>query len=251
MILLNGTSINVTIFPDKTSQVWKLPEEILKNTNYAHITWDFESEAEFMHLAQLKMLLDAEGHFKYTLRIKYLPYGRQDKEITNSNTFALRTFAKLLNSLEFDEIIIHDPHSEKALEMIDNSKAVYPIEQVKKTYLETNSDLVCYPDQGATDKYHKMYDYSYVYGDKVRVQGTGDITKLLLVGRRLVKDKTVLIVDDICDGGATFKLLAKELYDAGAKEVNLFVSHGLFTRGIGIIKDSGIVRIFTKDIEVK
>lgn len=31
MLLIDGIQVNVTIFPDNTSQVWKLSEEILKN----------------------------------------------------------------------------------------------------------------------------------------------------------------------------------------------------------------------------
>jgi len=58
-----------------------------------------------------------------------------------------------------------------------------------------------------------------------------------------------MIVDDICDGGATFILLAKELYAAGAKEVNLFVTHGIFSKGLIPLYEAGIKRIFTQDGE--
>lgn len=250
MILLNGQPINVTTFPDKTSQVWKLPEEILKESNYAHITWQFESEAEFIHLAQLKMLLDMEGSFKCTLRIKYLPYARQDKEISNNMTFALRPFARLLNSLEFDEVIIHDPHSEKAIEMINNSIAKYPWEHVNKAWHQTESNVICYPDKGALEKYSKIYDFMYIWGEKVREQSSGKILNYSVIDAHMIRDQNVLIVDDICDGGATFILLAKELYVKGAKEVNLFVTHGLFTNGVKPLLDSGIKRIFTANGEV-
>lgn len=247
MILLNGSPINVTIFPDKTSQVWHLPEEILKQSNYAHITWEFESEAEFMHLAQLKDLLD-KHHFKSDLKITYLPYARQDKDIGNNQTFALLTFSKLLNSLEFNSISIMDPHSAAAIYDIKNSIDKYPIDKVLGIAFELESDLFCYPDEGATDKYATIYDYPCTFGKKVRDQATGKITSYKLTGN--VKDQKVLIVDDICDGGATFLLLAKELYAAGAKEVNLFVTHGLFTNGLKPLLDSGIKRIFTQNGEV-
>lgn len=45
------------------------------------------------------------------------------------------------------------------------------------------------------------------------------------------------IVDDICDGGATFMMLSDELRRRGAPEVNLIVSHGIFSRGIDFIKN--------------
>jgi len=86
MILLNGSPVNVTIFPDKTSQCWKLPEGIFYDDcdhgvqRYVHVEWRFEHEGEFMHLAQLKALTD-EYSLLATLKLKYLPYGRQDFEL--------------------------------------------------------------------------------------------------------------------------------------------------------------------------
>jgi ribose-phosphate pyrophosphokinase len=247
MILLNGTPLEVTRFPDNTTQVWKLPEWILEQSNYAHITWEFTNEGEFLELAQLKMLLDSHG-FTSDLRIKYLPYGRQDKQVTNKSTFALRPFAKLLNYLKFREVFICDPHSEVATHVIENARPYYPTEEVAKVMSLTQSDLVCYPDHGAVSKYTKIYDYPHIYGEKVRDQLTGNILSYTLVGE--CAGKNVLIVDDICDGGMTFKLLAKDLLAAGAKEVNLFVSHGIFSRGLRTLKESNIKRVFTKDGEV-
>ncbi len=251
MIYLNGQPLDVTRFPDNTTQVWKLSPFILKETNYAHITWEFYQEGEFMELAQLKMLLESYG-MEAGLVLKYLPYGRQDKKIANDATFALHTFAMLLNTLEFQEVIIMDPHSQVALDLIKNSRAEYPRKLVEQIAQEMgNGTIFCYPDKGAKVKYSEVYKDSYrpyVYGEKVRDQLTGHITSYELVGD--VKDKNVLIVDDICDGGMTFKILAKDLLAAGAKEVNLFVTHGIFSKGLRTLKESGINKVFTKDGEV-
>lgn len=257
MVLLNGKPINVTIFSDKTSQVWKLPEQILNETNFANVTWKFEHEGEFMHLAQLKALLDA-NHFKARLQIDYLPYGRQDKIVSNETTFALKPFADLLNSLKFDEVAIFDPHSKIAFRLIENSRnTFFTVRQKVHTALIRISGgekevTLCYPDQGACDKYIDQLISFHgdlpIRGHKKRDQKTGYITDYTFSGEP--KDKNVLIVDDICDGGMTFKILTEKLLQSGAKEVNLYVSHGLFTKGIKTLKESGINRIFTKDGEV-
>ncbi len=245
MITINGCKLEPTIFPDKTSQVWKLSGVVLGG-NFAHVVWEFESEAELIHLAQLKDLLDSY-ELSACLRLPYLPYARQDKLITNDSTFALRTFAKILNGLHFDEVIISDPHSEAALRLIHNSKAEYP--KIDLIFQLTQSNLLCYPDKGALEKYKKLYGQDFIYGEKVRDQSTGNILSYNLVGN--VNGQSVLIVDDICDGGATFVHLAQSLIEKGATEVNLFVSHGLFTKGLQVLKDAGINRIFTKTGEIK
>jgi ribose-phosphate pyrophosphokinase len=247
MIYINGSPLNVTMFPDQTSQVWNVPQLEIPNTNWVHVMWEFSHEGEFMQLAQLRDLLGQYG-FMSTLRIKYLPYGRQDKVVSNKTTFALHTFSKLLNSLHFEEVIIHDPHSNLALELIRNSKAQYPEKELEKVAMLTDCGTICYPDKGAVEKYSKVYPWVYVYGEKVRDQATGRITKYEIRNEfwKSVRNERVLIVDDICDGGATFVLLAKELRERGATNVDLFVTHGLFTKGLKPLFDAGINRIFTQ-----
>lgn len=254
MIYLNGMPLNVTMFPDNTSQVWKLDESLLSSKEtrpLLEVRWEFSHEGEFMHLAQLKALIDGYGK-DARLTLKYLPYGRQDKDIDNSATFALTAFAYLLNTLDFYETIIVDPHSLVALKLIHRSRAVYPITQLIKTVLETGAEVLCYPDKGAVTKYTKIEEmpfvnFPYIYGEKVRDQLTGNILNYALKGDP--SGKNILIMDDICDGGMTFKLLAKDLLAAGTTEVNLFVTHGIFSRGLRTLHESGIKRIFTQDGE--
>lgn len=255
MLLLNGQPVPVTIFPDKTSQVWKLPESTfdLKKQN---VFWQFENESELFHLAQLQDLLREKiWGVQTTLTMKYLPYGRQDKLIANDATFALKTFLRIINSLDFHKIVIFDPHNFDACRFHCAFEAKYPeklVEQVAKEMSEQNGHgtIFCYPDKGALTKYTKVYEQSYrphIYGEKVRDQATGNILSYKVVGGCV--NQNVLIVDDICDGGMTFKLLAKDLLAAGAKSVVLFVTHGLFSKGIQTLKDSGISRIFCQDGE--
>lgn len=244
MLYLNGDQVNVTLFPDNTSQVWKLDEKHF-NKERAIVWWEYSHEGEIMQLAQLKTLLDFEDIDRILLHIAYLPYGRQDKFISNDTTFALWTFGQILNMMEFDGVTIMDPHSSVALGAIKNSTAVYPHGPLGQAMRATTSNLLCYPDNGAVTKYSKIYDFppGYIYGEKVRDQATGYISSYKLVGN--CKGKRVLIVDDICDGGKTFELLAKDLYNAGAEEVNLFVTHGLFSKGLIPLKLAGIKKIFT------
>jgi ribose-phosphate pyrophosphokinase len=242
MIKVNKQLLPITMFPDNTSQVWKLPESFLSGKSVS-IEWDFSSESELMQLAQLKCLLASNG-IQASLSISYLPYGRQDKEVANDATFALTVFAQMLNNMNFSDITILDPHSIRATELINNSIAVYPVEQVKLLFKE-HADIVCYPDKGALAKYKQVYpELSYIYGEKVRDQASGKILKYEVIGE--AKGKRVLIIDDICDGGQTFRLLAQDLLLAGAKSVALFVTHGIFSNGTRSLFESGINQIFTK-----
>lgn len=93
------------------------------------------------------------------------------------------------------------------------------------------------PTKARAPKYAAIYgDLPFIHGEKVRDQSTGRITSYEVVGNP--KGKRVLIVDDICDGGATFITLAKALLGQGATEVHLFVSHGIFSKGTRVLFDA-------------
>lgn len=255
MIKLEGTEVKPTIFPDKTSQVWKLPEDLLQQvykSSMCTITWEFESEAELLHLAQLKVLLDTYCS-NINLDLPYLPYARQDKRVDNKATFALYAFARLLNSLEFNEVRVLDAHNNLRANMIKRLDDVSPTKQIMHALTATQADCVLFPDAGAKTRYSAsmiLYseETSLVYADKVRDQLTGNIEGMVIRGS--VMNKKVLLVDDLADGCMTFTVLAEKALAEGAKEVHLYVTHGIFSRGLQVLVNAGIGRVFTYQGEV-
>lgn len=246
MISLNGTKIEPTIFPDQTSQVWKLPGSFNEDNT---IFWEFESEAELFHVCQLSDLIKSQGG-RAILVMNYLPYGRQDKDISNEETFALNTFARVINSCEFSGVQFLDAHSKIATELINNSIDIFPGDNITKA-IEAIGDNVrlAYPDAGAKERYGSVFGLEdAVVGHKVRNQQTGYIEKYSIHGNPVGKD--ILIVDDICDGGMTFRIMARDLRLVGANSVNLYVTHGIFSKGINVLREDGISRIFTHKGEV-
>lgn len=242
MITINGKQINITMFPDKTSQVWHL-EDL-----YGDVHWKFESEAEVMHLAQLALLM-RKSFVPRHLVIEYLPYGRQDKEVVNDQTFALRAFAIILNSMNWESVTINDPHSQVALNIISKSKAKYFAHEAQIAMKAAGSHVICFPDKGAVTKYEPLFwGVPSIHAEKHRDAASGKITGIEIIGD--IRGERVMIVDDICDGGATFIGLAKKLYDGGALDVCLFVSHGLFTKGMEVLYEAGISKIFTPKTEL-
>lgn len=251
MILLNEIPVQPTIFPDGTSQVWKLPEVAFNFAGNNVVHWHFENEAEIFHVCQLADLLYETG-LHASLIVNYLPYARQDKEINNQSSFALRTFAKIINKCGFEEVEFIDAHSHIAEELICGGKDIVPDEYVNNAIKESGATTICYPDAGAKTRYSEClsHELPVCSFSKERDQLTGYIKRLYLNELISVQDQTVLIVDDICDGGMTFKLTAERLLEIGAREVHLYVSHGIFSKGLETIRESGIKRIFTHKGEV-
>jgi len=187
----------------------------------------------------------------------FLPYGRQDKRISNDTTFALKTFADVINGMRFDSVRTLDVHSDIAEKLFDSFSNTHPTNEISRARREIarlkqgeieqyNSLVNAFPDAGAKKRYSRSAND--IIGHKVRDQATGYITEYKIEGEPEGKD--ILIVDDICDGGMTFKLMAKELYKQGAKSVHLYVTHGIFSKGVKTLKDDGIRRIFTREGEI-
>lgn len=243
-----------TMFPDGTSQVWKVKAitQDYRNVAKAEIIWQFENEAELVHVAQLSDLLDA-----YTvhprpvkiLNVPFLPYGRQDKPISNNSTFAERSISKLINAMKFDRVISFDVHG---ISTIDNLQRLSANSLIQKIFDDNGYEVFCYPDGGACERY--LHEPS-VNGLKVRDQQTGEIIDYQLVTEYedkqghthgvSVKGKKVLIVDDLADGGATFVHLMELLKNYGVGEVGLYVSHGIFSKGFDHLREAGISQFFT------
>jgi len=242
MIKVQGHRIEPTIFPDETTQVWKLPAEVLSAAT-VHVDWRFEHEAELFQVAQLKMLLRQAASF--SLHVPYLPFARQDKEIKNNLTFGLHAFAKLLNNVGFDHVTAVDVHNPDVTKGLINNFKNIPVDNLHEDLVDKlQPDFLVFPDAGARERYIYAKWRPHIVFEKERNQETGQIT-----GHRLVPElsattdlggKKLLIVDDICDGGATFLSIAKAVQVHKDCTLDLFVTHGLFSKGRGILEKAGI-----------
>jgi ribose-phosphate pyrophosphokinase len=239
------------MFPDKCSQVWKLPDEVyskIRNSYYNEIRWQFENEAELINVCQLRLLIGSIEEKRGELFIPYLPYARQDKEVSNNTTFGLQAFSNIINSFNFNKVSSVDVHSNN--HGIKRFVNVLPNEIIKHTFIKTDADIIVYPDKGASLRYY-LPNHTKVYFEKTRDQLTGNIIGMDLLSKEDLTNKRCLIVDDLCDGGGTFKLVAEQLLNKHkVSNVDLYVSHGLFTKGIQTLRDSGINRIFTYKGEI-
>ena len=252
MIKLNDVVVTPTIFPDKTSQVWKIDTSLLKD-NSNTITWEFESENEFLYVAQLKKLISVlKPNIRILLNVPYFPYARQDHVVSNATTFALRSFLELLSSLRFNEIFTVDLHSNIPFEYLDNLTNVYPNQAIKNAIDSFQPDLIVFPDKGAQMRYAHRFTLPYISIHKERDQLTGYLTIKGIINNNNINlsGKKCLIVDDLCDGGGTFILAAQELFNADVKEVGLYTTHGIYSKGIQVLKDNLISRVFNLNGEV-
>lgn len=190
------------------------------------------------------------GYTSLRLDIRYLLGARMDRAIDFQQPCTLQTVARIVNSCGFSKVRILDVHSEMATRLIRNSVNVLPLKVVGQVRTTIGEHLVVSPDKGAIPRLREYCGYPTIVCEKTREMSTGKLTGFGIVeGEEYFfakphSAKPLLIIDDICDGGGTFVGLAKELRKAGAKKVFLYVTHGIFSKGLPL---EGIDQVFTTD----
>lgn len=213
------------------------------------IEWYYENDAELFALICIKRHIDEKypGCF-CELRMPYLANARMDRVKSDEDVFTLKYFAEVINSLNFKIVWVRDAHSNVSLALIDNVCDEGVRGYVVAAAKQSGAEALFFPDEGAMKRYSEHFAVPYAFGMKKRDWETGKILGLDIINAENIKDKNVLIVDDICSRGGTFYHSAKALKAAGAKSVSLYVTHLEETVTIGDLPDSGLIdHIYTTE----
>jgi ribose-phosphate pyrophosphokinase len=184
------------------------------------------------------------GTKRINVRIPYIPYGRQDRRCNEGESFSLKVFANILNSLKLDNVETLDTHSDVTSALIDNLEVIsnqglvdWAIHKIGQ---DNGKDLthlnVLSPDAGQSKKIYKLFkDYPDGYATLYECGKFRDLKTTEIVESRVPLvpgPEPILIIDDLCDGGRTFIEIAKRLRIQGNEnELYLVVSHGIFSHG--------------------
>ena len=258
MIKVNGLEIAQNHFPDNSLLI-KLDR--IPKTNTPIIEWHYESDSELFTLICIAKHFQCPG----ILKMPYCPHARMDRVKDESDVFTLKYFIEIINSLNFSKVQVLDPHSNVCMALLNNVEALSPVGYIHDAlshivYLEehdcshearmaTYKNLInFFPDEGAMKRYSDMTELQYAFGIKKRDWKTGQIQGLDIMNAELVKDKNILIIDDICSKGGTFYHSAKALKTAGANHIYLFVTHCEKSIFQGEVFESGLIdHVFTTD----
>lgn len=204
--------------------------------------------SELFEVELVSSVLRQSGYAEVNLDIRYLMGARMDRAIDSLQPDTLSIVAKVLNSCGFSQVRILDAHSETATRLIRGSENILPYGAVRQAKRAFQAKLACQlvaPDKGAVNRVQRLFPNGYVVRcEKIRDMQTGKLSGFRCLDESVVADCDCLIVDDICDGGGTFSGVAKVLHDAGARHVSLFVTHGIFSKGLPL---DGIYKVFTTD----
>ena len=207
------------------------------------------------NLMELLLCIDAlkrSSAKNITAVIPYYGYARQDRKVVPRTSISAKLVSNLITKAGADRVVTVDLHAGQIQGFFDipvDNLFGTPIfaRHVKKNIKDKN--IICVaPDVGGVERARalgKLLDVGLAIIDKRR-PAPGKSKVMNIIGN--VKDKTCIVVDDIIDSGGTIVNAAKALKDRGAKDVYVYVTHGVLSgEAIQKIKKSLIKKLVITD----
>lgn len=178
-------------------------------------------------------------HVPINLICPYLPYARQDRVSNSGESLSLKVFCDLINSLNFASVTVWDVHSNVSLALLNNVRNI-PASNWTDLIVRKDHILIA-PDVGSLKKVQacaKKYNNHIIQGVKNRNSKTGEILSIEIYDDKIYDHEEFLVIDDICDGGSTFIELSKKLNRLTDGHIDLYVTHGIFSKGVDALSKS-------------
>ena len=207
------------------------------------------------NLMELLLCIDAlkrSSAKNITAVIPYFGYARQDRKVVPRTSISAKLVSNLITKAGADRVVTIDLHAGQIQGFFDipvDNLFATPIfaRHVRKKIKKKN--LICVaPDVGGTERARALGKFLHAglaIIDKRR-PAPGKSEVMNVIGN--VKGKTCIIVDDIIDSGGTIVNAANALLERGAKEVHVYVTHGVLSgKAVQKIKNSKIKRLVITD----
>ena len=207
------------------------------------------------NLMELLLSIDAlkrSSAKNITAVIPYFGYARQDRKVVPRTSISAKLVSNLIAKAGADRVVTVDLHSGQIQGFfdipVDNLFATPIFARHIKKKLKKNNIICVAPDVGGTARARalgKLLDVDLAIVDKRR-PAPGKSEVMNVIGN--VKNKICILVDDIIDSGGTIVNAASELKKRGAKDVHVYVTHGVLSgNAVEKIKKSSIKNLVVTD----
>ena len=207
------------------------------------------------NLMELLLCIDAlkrSSAKNITAVIPYFGYARQDRKVVPRTSISAKLVSNLITKAGADRVVTVDLHAGQIQGFfdipVDNLFATPIFARHIKKKIKSKKIICVAPDVGGTERARalgKLLNVGLAIVDKRRPK-PGKSQVMNVIGN--VKDQTCIIVDDIIDSGGTIINAAKALKNRGAKEVFVYITHGVLSGdAVKKIKNSVIKNLVITD----
>ena len=208
------------------------------------------------NLMELLLCIDAlkrSSAKNITAVIPYFGYARQDRKVVPRTSISAKLVSNLITKAGADRVVTIDLHAGQIQGFfdipVDNLFATPIFARHVRKKIKNKKNLICVaPDVGGTERARALGKFLHAglaIIDKRR-PAPGKSEVMNVIGN--VKGKICIIVDDIIDSGGTIVNAANALTERGAREVHVYVTHGVLSgKAVEKIKKSNIKRLVITD----
>ncbi len=207
------------------------------------------------NLMELLICIDAlrrSSAKNITAVIPYFGYARQDRKVVPRTAISAKLVSNLITNAGAHRIVTVDLHAGQIQGFfdipVDNLFSTPIFSKHIKKYI-SNKNIICVaPDVGGVERARALgqkLNVGLAIVDKRR-SAPGKSQVMNIIGN--VKGKNCLLVDDIIDSGGTIVNAAKALKEKGAKDVYVYVTHGVLSgNAVEQINNSKIKKLILTD----
>jgi len=207
------------------------------------------------NLMELLLCIDAlkrSSAKNITAVIPYFGYARQDRKVVPRTSISAKLVSNLITKAGADRVVTVDLHAGQIQGFfdipVDNLFATPIFARHARKKIKSKKIVCVAPDVGGTERARalgKLLGVGLAIVDKRRPK-PGQSKVMNVIGD--VKDQTCIIVDDIIDSGGTIVNAAKALKERGAKDVYVYITHGVLSgEAVKKIKNSVIKNLVITD----
>ncbi len=207
------------------------------------------------NLMELLLCIDAlkrSSAKNITAVIPYFGYARQDRKVVPRTSISAKLVSNLITKAGADRVVTVDLHAGQIQGFfdipVDNLFSTPIFARHAKKKIKSKKVICVAPDVGGTERARalgKLLNVGLAIVDKRRPK-PGQSQVMNVIGD--VKNQTCIIVDDIIDSGGTIVNAAKALKSRGAKDVYVYITHGVLSGdAIKKIKNSVIKNLVITD----
>ncbi|MCK9338892.1 MAG: ribose-phosphate pyrophosphokinase [Bacteroidales bacterium] len=206
------------------------------------------------NIMELLILIDAAKRASAAEIIAVIPYfgySRQDRKDKPRTSIGAKLMANLLTAAGINRLITMDLHADQIQGFFEIPVDHLYASTVFLPYIRNlNWDNLCIvsPDTGGTKRastYAKFLNCDFAIGFKQR-ERANEVASLQIIGN--VKNKNVILLDDIMDTGGTLCKAAIRVKELGAEKVYAMCTHALLSgNAMENLENSAIDKIVVTD----
>jgi len=230
LLSVETVSVVFKTFPDGESYV-RLEGEVKNEEVVIVQTTSPPQDSRLIQLALIADVAKTNGAKKVTAVVPYLAYARQDKAFLRGEAISIQTIARMLKAAGVDSLITANVHQEKVLGKFPFPAKTFSAIPLLAEHFKQKGFRKAFalaPDKGAiyiAEEAKTVLGGECGYLEKHRDRYTGQVS----VEKKTfdVKEKSVIIFDDIISTGGTIVAAANILKDFGAGKVYSACVHPL------------------------